>query len=117
MKNVIKLITPVVLMLLFAMSSSAQTAATKVKDGKQCDPKACAQKVSEGKNCEPKLCTALTSQCKKGMKTSMAEASSTTADNVTRVAAASAERTPADSTKKPACTSSESKKCCAKKGK
>ena len=116
MKNVIKLITPVVLMLLFAMSSSAQTAATKVKDGKQCDPKACT-KVCDIKNCDPKLCDLLAPQCKKGMKTSVVEASSTTADNATRVAAASAERTPAESTTKPACASGTSKKCCAKKEK
>lgn len=117
MKNVIKLITPVVLMLLFAMSSSAQTAATKVKDGKQCDPKACAQKVSEGKTCDPKLCNSLLPQCSKGTKTAMAEAPTTTANNVTRVAAATAERTTKNATGTPACAATKSKKCCAKKGK
>ena len=114
MKNVIKLITPVVLMLLFAMSSNAQTAATKVTEGKNCDVKACA-KICYVKNCDPKLCDLLMSQCNKGTKTSVAEVPTTTANNVTRVAAASAERTSTDSATKPVCTAGKSKKCCAKK--
>lgn len=115
MKNVIKLITPVALMFLFAISSNAQTASNKVTEGKQCDPKACAQKVCDVKNCDPKLCTAQMPQCNKGAKTAMGETSTAEENTITRVAAASAERTATETTKTPSCTSGKSNKCCAKK--
>ena len=117
MKKVIKLITPMFLMMLFAMSSNAQTASTKVTEGKNCDPKAC-EKICDVKNCDPKLCSVLMPKCcTKNAKTSVAETSTVTANNVTRVAAATAERTTSSVPAKPACTAGKSKKCCAKKGK
>ena len=116
MKNVIKLFTPVVLMLLFAMSSNAQTASTNVTEGKKCDPKAC-EKLCDVENCDPKLCQLLIPQCcAKDAKTSIPETPSLTSKNVRRVASATAERTTSSAPAKPACTAGKSKKCCAKKG-
>ncbi len=116
MKNAIKLITPVVLMLLFAMSSNAQTSSTKVKEGKKCDPKACEGKVCDLKNCDPKLYSVLMPQCCKASKTATTETPDSDTNKLTRVASASTERAPIDFAKKPACASGQAKKCCAKKG-
>lgn len=116
MKNVIKLITPMLLMLLFAVSSSAQVAPTKVSSKKNCDPKACdISKCADKKNCDPSLCNLLTSLCKKGTKTAMATTTESSEDN-TRVAAAKVERTADGTASKKNCASTEGKKCCAKKG-
>ena len=116
MKKVIQLITPMLIMLLFAVSSSAQTAATKVNGKKQCDPKACdITKCADLKKCDLTLCNKLMPQCSKANKTSMASTSETT-DEKTRVAAATIERSAEGTTSTKKCAATEGKKCCAKKG-
>lgn len=115
MKNAIKIITPLFLMLLFAVSSNAQTAGTKANDGKQCDPKACdIKKCADKKQCNPSLCNLLMPQCSKSTKTVMA-ANAEVSGKETRVAAASAERTAEGLPSSKKCTATEGKKCCAKK--
>lgn len=115
MKNAINLITPVALMLFFAMSSNAQTLTANSADEKQCNPKACKPKTCDVKNCDPKMCTTLLPGCSKGVKTSTEKATKAT-ENTTKVAAATIERnsTEAPSTR-PTCASSTAKKCCNKK--
>lgn len=116
MKNVIKLITPVALMFLFAVSSNAQAADTKIAETNPSNSKLCCKKICDATNCDPKLCSTLLPQCCKEAKTSSAETPSLNSENTTRVAAAAAERTVNDLNEKPVCAATSSKKCCAKKG-